>query len=272
MHASSGPAPDEHGKFFEAVRDPGQSWLFHSVSAAIRAVWILNSMPEVITSLIFMTGISWGAHVAQLVAALDPRLSLVAFVYGAGFLEGNADIGRPLTLMSVNDADAWTNEFDPACYLGRIGIPTMWVTGTHDHSYDLERFQRSADLMRTPTVMKITPGFPHSHSDGWAPPEIAAYFSQKAHGTPPIPILTQVTHNGDSLAATCVSELPLLSARLHVTNDSNYWMSRSWSSQPARIDGSTIQANIPLAARAAILDVTDLRGSTVSSPLPNISR
>ncbi|MBP7636975.1 MAG: acetylxylan esterase, partial [Kiritimatiellae bacterium] len=79
-HAWAGP-PGWGG--FDKFDDPvADQWTYHAVAAAVRGHSLLRSLPEVDTSRIGVTGISWGGYLTCIAAAVDDRFAFAVPVYG----------------------------------------------------------------------------------------------------------------------------------------------------------------------------------------------
>jgi hypothetical protein len=60
------------------------------------------------------------------------------------------------------------------------------------------------------------------------------------------------------------AEVPATSASLHLTRDAGAWKQRTWQTQSARIDGTTITAALPTAQPLVCFPtLTDVRKATV---------
>jgi peptide/nickel transport system substrate-binding protein/oligopeptide transport system substrate-binding protein len=92
-----------------------------------------------------VTGVSWGGFLACILAAADPRLAYAAPVYGCGFNHepGGLAAGRPLSAK-------WASLWDPSAFLPRAKCPMLWVDGTNDFAFSLDRVRRSAALAPVP--------------------------------------------------------------------------------------------------------------------------
>jgi dienelactone hydrolase len=260
----AGPLPDDAGKYGSLASGVENTWMFHSVSAVLRAVSILLDDPEVDRERVFLNGISWGSHVAQLAMSIDPRVRRATFVYGAGFLADKPLVGAALADLPPDLAAQWLAEFDQSNHLHRIAAPTLWVTGANDNCYPLDTFVRSAGLVSGPTVLRTTPGLEHSHLHGWSPIEPFEFFEEVA-GCALLPRLGVATATAGTLSAPLNAELPVVAAQLHRTTDPGEWVDRAWVSTPAVVVGDTVSAPLPEPSGTVMLSVTDIRGATTST-------
>jgi dienelactone hydrolase len=265
-HDQAGPAQDDAGVFAGVAHGVDQAWMYHAVAAVLRGVSVLADQPEVDPARIGMTGISWGAHVAELAMSLDPRPRAAAFVYGCGFIRDNPVWKPALDSLSPELASRWVDEFDASRHVAAISVPTLWITGTQDEFYSLDRFQDTHSLVGTPLTLRVTPDFPHSHPDGWSPVEISAYFDGYLNGGPPLPTVGAVVRDSGGLTASTAGPLPFVAAQVHSTPDRGPWVGRAWRSEPATLEAGTIRAAAPDDSTAVLLTIQDVRGVVVSTP------
>jgi cephalosporin-C deacetylase-like acetyl esterase len=263
-HAEAGPLPDDTGVFTSIADGEQNTWMYHSVSAVLRSVAILLEDSEVDPDRVFLYGISWGAHVAQLAASIDPRVRRACFLYGAGFLAEGPLIADALAALPADAAERWLAEFDQSNHLHRIAVPTLWITGANDNCYPLGAFVRSAALVATPALMRITPGLEHSHVHGWSPIEPFEFFEEAAGGAL-LPRLGAMTVDGSVVDATVSADLPILAANLHHTTDAGPWVARRWTTTDAQVSHHTVTAPLSSPDATVMLSVTDLRGATTST-------
>jgi dienelactone hydrolase len=267
-HEFGGPRQDNQANFGALAGGIDQAWMYHAVADVLHAVSLLSALPEVDRDTIGMTGISWGAHVAELAVALDPRVSVAAFVYGCGFTRGNPTWAPALDALPAELADLWIEEFDPLNYMARIDIPTLWITGAKDEFYPLDRFQWTHRLLPGQRTLRVTPDFAHSHEDGWSPIEICEFMNAHLRGSASLPALGQPVQEDDHVHATAYSEMPIIGAQLHYTVDETAWSGRSWLSEPAVMADKAVEATLPvspLRPSAYFLTIEDSRGVVVST-------
>jgi dienelactone hydrolase len=264
-HEFAGPGQDDGAKFHGLAHGVKETWMYHAVADVLHGVSVLATRPEVDPERIAVTGISWGAHVAEIAVALDPRAKAASFVYGCGYIRDNPTWSPALDAMPPDLADLWVHEFDASRYVERLSVPTLWITGAKDAFYPLDRFQRSHRLLRAPRRLRVTPDFEHSHPDGWSPLEICTFFDAHLTNGTPLPSVDDVRLDGDAIVARFHSELPITGAWVHSTTDEVAWSQRSWLSTPADLDGSLVRGLVPDHATACLVTVDDIRGVVASS-------
>ena len=163
----------------DAADDPERDqWPYHAVAAAIRSHSFLRSLPNVDTRAIGVTGVSWGGFLTCLLAAADPRLAYAVPVYGCGFNheQGGLAAGQPLSAK-------WASLWDPCVFLPLAKCPMLWVDGTNDFAFSLDRVRRSAALAPVPHAFSTHLRMTHGHGEpGEGPREILAFADHFAHG------------------------------------------------------------------------------------------
>jgi len=162
----------------EPVKD---QWMYHAVAASVRAHSYLRSLDCVDTAHIGVTGISWGGVQTCILAAVDDRFAYAAPVYGCGF---NGETGGLMSEECVGSRGPdWASVWDPARFLPFAKIPFLWVDGTNDFAFELDRVMRSAALTKGPSYFCTRLRMVHAHgAPGEAPQEILAFADSFARG------------------------------------------------------------------------------------------
>jgi acetyl esterase/lipase len=258
-----GPPQDDGTKFGdEPIKE---FWSFHAVANVIRGVSLLASRPEVDSERIGITGISWGGYLTCMVAGLDDRLKVAAPVYGCGFIHENSTWLATFEKMPDARRQLWVENFDPSRYVGQARMPMLFVNGTNDFAYPLDSYQKTYRQVKQRTLC-VTVNMPHGHPQGWAPGEIGLFVDQCLKAGKPLARIESIRRDGGKVEIKVKAEVPLASASLHFTSDTGAWKQRRWQTQPARIDGTTITAELPTGRPLVyFLTLTDERKATVST-------
>jgi len=269
----NGPLPDggpdqtDETKFRDFTNDEAREmWTYHAVSAVIRGVSLLTTLPEVDHHRIGITGISWGGYLTCMVAGLDDRLKVAVPVYGCGFLGDNSCWkATSLKAMSSEARDRWLRNFDPSQYLGGVNCPILFLNGATDLAYPLDSYRASYRLVPAKfRHVSVVPGLPHGHI--WTFGEVDVFVDSVLRGGPPLPRLEPMEIHGDSVSTKVISPVPIKQAVLNYTTDTGEWPKRQWQTAPAELKGNTITARLP-GQRPLVyyLSVTDERGLHVST-------
>jgi len=267
VSGTPGPSQGAEGKF-GSIRDGVENtWMVHAVSATRHALSVLSALPEVDISQLYLTGISWGSHVAQLVTSLDSRVRRAAFVYGAGFHSENPYTSAYLATLPSEDAALWLAAFDQQHYLHQITVPTLWITGVNDPHYRVDLFDRSALLVGQTVTRRVSTSLGHGHEEGWSPLEIPTFFAESSQNGPALPMLGVPTVAHGLISSKVRFDVPYRSATVHYTTSATTWETRTWSSNQAHLSGRVISAALPAGWTAAFLEAEDASGIRVSTAL-----
>jgi len=136
-------------------------------------------------------------------------------------------------------------------------MPSLWVTGTNDFAYPLDSVQKSYNACKGPVHLAIGHEMGHSHCDGWAPREIAAFTDALFKGDAPLPCVSEAHVADGNLVATVQSHRPLVRAEIIYTRGSGMWQDRRFNVLEATSDGVTVSAAIQPMTTVAYLNVWD---------------
>lgn len=141
---STGPEDD----YVNWVRfeDPRESWMWHYVNAALRAVTLLSALPEVDPDRIGITGSSRGGTMAWIANSVDPRLKLAVPVATGGDIVRALDHGGWANYIHRDEAGqpyipdefyTFAKFYDPLLYCGAQHGGVMLVVGAQDEYFPL---------------------------------------------------------------------------------------------------------------------------------------
>ena len=268
-HQRGGPPgwDESFGRAHEPVED---QWPYHAVAAALRAHSILANRPEVDASRIGVTGISWGGYLTCLVAAVDERLKGAIPVYGCGFLgENSVWNDNEFPSLDPQVVERWLTLWDPSAYLPEARMPFCWLNGTNDLAYPLDSFRKSYLLTGTERALCMRVEMPHSHPDGWAPPEIGVFADSVLAEGAPLPRITASGSSGNVMWAEYRSARPVMRAELNYTRGTGHWADRKYNILPADVDrqGSRVEVEIPAQTSVCFLNLYDDRECVASTDL-----
>ncbi|MFN9984211.1 MAG: alpha/beta hydrolase family protein, partial [Pirellula sp.] len=168
-HEEGGP-PGWDASFDQIDGPDEDQWQRHAISAVILGHSLLASLPEVDSSKIGVTGISWGGYLTCIAVGADPRFRGAVPVYGCGFL-GENSVGVPtLERIGKEKATRWLNRWDPSVFLPLTKTPMLWVNGTNDFAYPMDSWLRSVKL-HSPSELCMRIRMPHGHGPAGENPE-----------------------------------------------------------------------------------------------------
>ena len=264
-HERSGP-PQDHDVIFDPETPWPDLWTHHAIAAVIRSHTILRGHARVDTDRIGVTGISWGGYLTCIVAGVDNRFGCAIPVYGCGYLaENSADVWMEvLAAMSPEQRARWNALCDPSSYLPNVRMPMLFLNGTND-LYALDSHTKCARLPRGPVSLCVRHEMPHSHTDGWAPREIARFADQHFRGATPLPQLGEIEIGGNVARANTSGGTPPYAGRLLYTGDPGKWMERQWHDVPADVVDGAVVADVPDDATVFYVAVEDADGMYASA-------
>jgi cephalosporin-C deacetylase-like acetyl esterase len=253
-----GPDQSDDTKFRAFTdRDIRDMWTYHAVANVLRAHTLLLSFPEVDKKRTAITGISWGGYLTCLAASLDDRFQVAVPVYGCGFLHENS-VWKEARFDKVpaERREAWTKAFDPSQYLSNVRCPILFLNGTNDFAYPPDSYQKSYALVKSPKTISLRVRLPHGHI--WTFQEVDSFIDSHLNKGEPLPKLSEMKRENDTVSATATSTVELKSAQLQ---------KREWKSLPATLQDGKITAKLPTDRPLVYqLAVTDKRGLEVTTP------
>ncbi len=263
-HENSGPAG--WGKMELAMDPIEDQWVYHALGAVILGNSFLRSLPQVDTSRVGVTGISWGGVLTLLAAAHDPRFAFAMPVYGTGFFN-TPDSGLPYNNPQVTDAQRqrWFELFDPAHFLKHISMPCFMLAGTNDRAFPLNCFWKTAAAITAPLRTLVHLEYPHDHTISWE--ENTMYgFAEKVLAHQNLPAITACTVQ-DNMLQCQFSGAEVQHAELFWTCGSGLWLGRKWEQDPgiSAADKQSITHQLPRNASAAYFTVKTAEGEQYSS-------
>jgi cephalosporin-C deacetylase-like acetyl esterase len=263
---NGGPNQGDPEKFGSIDKAPGEQWPYHAVAAVLRAHSLIRSFPEVDADRTAVTGISWGGYLTCIVSGVDSRFKAAVPVYGCGFLHENSVWLNRFAKMTPEQRRRWITLWDPSQYLPAVGMPILFVNGTNDFAYPLDSYMKSYDAVPGEKSLRVTVNMPHSHPAGWAPQEIGLFIDSHLRDGTALPAVGAPSGDGEVVRVAVESPVTCARAALHLTTDTGPINKRTWQTQAAAIDGTTITSPSPPPETTAwFLTVTDRRGATVSS-------
>lgn len=251
-----------------------EQWMYHAVAAVVRSHSFLRSLPEVDSSCVGITGISWGGILTCVSAAVDSRFAYAIPVYGCGFncRQGEGIMAREKNAGRPEASEKWFRLWDPAVYLPHAKCPFLWVDGTNDFAFRLDNVRRSADLVPARSAFATITRMIHSHGFyGENPPEIFAFADYHANGGKDI-VRVEKTETKDGVFTVAFSGDDVVLAELVYTADGEdvAWTDRYWTTQVVeRIDAKlgVVSVPVPPSARMYHLNLISYRGLVSSTPL-----
>ena len=264
-HAWAGPWQDNYTDLYsqESV------WMYHAVTAVVKANSILRSMPEIDSSKIGVTGVSWGSVVTCTTLGVDDRFAFAIPVYGCGFLYESKTY---MSDLMTHEKLAW----DASNFVKKSNLPVLWITGDRDPAFDINVYNKTASLVGDRGTMCIIPNFRHDHPDAWAREEVYAFADSIVKGGKKLVRPGEVSVSGNE--ATVTIDIPsgrsINNIKLYyTTSDITYHEDGSTAlytyseSTSYTVSGSTYTFDIPEGTKHFYVDFTDSTGLMTSTRL-----
>ena len=169
-----GPNNTSYGDY---AKPANQQYLYHAIAGTIAANSFLSSFPQVDSSKIGLTGISWGGVIATNAAAYDDRFAFAAPVYGAVAMTGTSGIFGELYTTYPRCASLWDN----VEMLRNCRTPMLFVNWDGDPFFTVDATAKCANTAINARMLLI-PQLNHSHTHGSNIQEIFTFANQVLQG------------------------------------------------------------------------------------------
>lgn len=161
-----GPSNDQ---LYTAKYSIEEQWMYHAVSAVMKAESLLLADSRVNPKQTGICGISWGSIVTAAALGVDQRFAFGIPIYGSGFQsESLGDFRRNMKGKAI---ELWGAENLFSRYRGKV----LWLNSDHDAFFSLNTTLKSAEYLKG-SHATILPNLTHGHIEGWTP-ENSVYFA-----------------------------------------------------------------------------------------------
>ncbi|WP_342804716.1 hypothetical protein [Alteromonas sp. M12] len=164
-HQSSGPS--RQGIYADFDKPLQDQWMFHAVSAVIRAKHFLTAQADIDKQHIGLTGISWGGVITSTVMGFDGSFDFSIPIYGCGFLDGMQNQYQ----QALMGNSAYQNTWEPGHRISNYRQPSLWLTWRDDKHFALDAQASTYQQLSGDYSVSIKPGIRHGHKLGWDQPE-----------------------------------------------------------------------------------------------------
>jgi len=136
--------PYRHGFFLDVMNEelPNQ-WFYHAVADIILANSLLRSFPEVDTTKIGITGISWGGILTNVVTGIDNRFAFAVPVYDCGYLHEAPTYMKQLKAHTPESKQFYLENWEPSLYAPLQQQSILFVDGTNDGHFSMNSFTKT---------------------------------------------------------------------------------------------------------------------------------
>lgn len=238
------------GKFSEGDRTLRHLWLKNAVPLITRANSFLRQQPEINPDNIGVLGISWGSVMSEIALSYDHRFQYAALCYGCGFWSENDP--------SCGFYNYRDDDFDPRYYLNKVTTPCLWIVGTNDHAFEIAAWQRSWQSAPGTIAASLIVNLDHDHV-GWDYEEVIRFVNSFRGKDSALPGIGN-TIISDRCASAEIKNPGdgIIRAELNYSCDAKKGSkNQHWQTIPAQINGGTVSAKIPEAAKAVYFNIFD---------------
>lgn len=269
-HKDSGPF---RKGFFLDLKDEQleNQWFYHAVADIVLANSLLRSFPEVDTTKIGITGISWGGILTNVVAGIDNRFAFAVPVYGCGFLHEAPTYIKQLEEHTPESKQFYLENWEPSLYAPLQKQPILFVDGTNDAHFSMNSFTKTFLASGAEKYLHVEHEMRHGHVAGWNPEEIYSFADYVVKGgNKPILFKEKETEN------TLNFESEINKAVAYYTSDTADWSAKAykWIAAEAIVSESnkTITTELPEGAQYFFVNGITKDGMMYSSPMLRVKK
>lgn len=255
--------PDKARRWGDYAEPAQEQWFYHAVAQVVRAHSLVRSFPEVNPEKTGIIGVSWGAIIAPVAAAVDGRFRFAIASYGCGFLHESE--GLNFAEVPESHQAATVALWDPSNYLPAVNIPFLWLNGTNDNFFPLDVWEKSVACAGGPTVRRIGIRMAHGHKSTWVVDEVYLFAEAAIRGETGFPNVGVTRRSGEKVVAEIEPAGSAVSATLVYTKDGGTHKNRLWEELPASLTQNQIEAPLPEGASAVFFNVHLPSGKLTSS-------
>jgi len=179
---STGPEDDYRN--WVRFTDPRDSWMWHYITSALRAVTLATTLPDVDPDRIGITGSSRGGTMAWIANGVDPRLKLTIPVATGGDIVRALDHGGWANYLHRDEAGqcyipdefhTFARCYDPILYAGTQHGAVLLIVGAQDEYFPLPCTKTSAEASAQDEFrLLVIPNWDHGYFAG-DNPEVDAF-------------------------------------------------------------------------------------------------
>jgi dienelactone hydrolase len=148
---------------FTASPDLTYSTIFDGALAAVQALYLLRSQPDVIKERIGVTGVSWGGYMTTMVSGLAGSGIRASFsTYGAGFYDTASTFLPLLNKMPKAERETWLTYLDAGRRAKNIAAPFFIASPTNDNWFYPPSVMATLQAINSPDYHFFAPNANHA--------------------------------------------------------------------------------------------------------------
>ncbi len=270
---STGPDMDVY-VLLRTKPDPTYNYLIHSVAAVRNGITFLTQRNMVDAERIGMVGLSWGGVNAIFTNGQDKRLKTAVNVFGAGYIPEGCTWQERFNVMSAKELGDWNQYIDPKNFLKTQHAPILFITGTNDHCYYLNTFQKSYAEVNSPKKLILIPNLRHKFL-GYMQSIVIRWLDNKLKydgSFPEVEMLSMFRKGKDKIIVPVKASgiTKLKTATLYYANGGpSGWTNKKWKAIKGYFENGIYYFGIPTALISPeivyYVTVKDIRGGAAST-------
>lgn len=260
--------PYREGFFLDIMGEKLQNqWFYHAVADIILANSLIRSFPEVDTTKIGITGISWGGILTNVVTGIDNRFDFSIPVYGCGYLYEAPTYINQLKSHTPESKQFYLENWEPSLYVPLQKQPTLFINGTNDGHFSMNSFTKTYKASVSEKYLHVKYEMQHGHYPGWNAEVIYSFADYVTKGSEePLKLTFKKDTN------TVIDfEGEVRNAVAYYTTDTADWSGENykWIETGTRISESdkTISTDLPEGAVYYFINVISSDGLMYSTPM-----
>ena len=270
-HKYSGPY--RQGFFLDIMDEKLENqWFYHAVADIILANSLIRSFPEVDSTKVGITGISWGGILTIVVTGIDRRFDFSIPVYGCGYLHQAPTYMLQLKSHTTESKQFYLNNWEPSLYVPLQQQPTFFINGTNDGHFSMNSFTKTYYASNTEKHLHVEHEMSHGHLAGWNNEVIyrfADYITKEGEAP-----LTLSYSKGEGTIIDYKGKVS--DAVAYFTTDTANWGGNNyqWIETGAIVSKSdkTISAKLPDSALYYFINATSAEGVMYSTPMRKVNK
>lgn len=255
------PSPDNDYMNIDA-KPLYEQWIYHAVSAAIKANTFMRGEEQIDQNKIGIVGISWGGVVTSLTIGFDNRFAFAVPIYGSGYLKDG--LGTICPSFKRGESEKWRAE-NNFC---EVEMPVLWLAWNDDSPFSVQ--SNSLSYYHTvknnaQTRIAIVNEMNHSHACGWCREEPLLFADSVCKGAPQMPRLLE-EGKGDNVLIKCDGTTLKSATLYYITSPMEYeerekygnkmsFMKQDWSTLPLCCEDGLISGTLPTDASGYYIEV-----------------
>lgn len=260
--------PFRQGFFLDIMDEKlGNQWFYHAVADIILANSLIRNFPEVDSTKVGITGISWGGILTNVVTGIDNRFDFSIPVYGCGYLQQAPTYREQLKSHTPESKQFYLNNWEPSLYVPLQQQPTFFINGTNDGHFSMNSFTKTYYASNTEKYLHVEYEMPHGHRAGWNNKVIysfADYITKESED----PLNLSYKKNKSTVIDY---EGEVSDAVAYFTTDTANWGGDKYKWIESEVNVSktnkTISATIPESALYYFINATSAEGLMYSTPM-----